>query len=572
MKLSVITINKNNALGLGQTVASVLAQTVQDFEYIIIDGDSTDGSVEIINDVLTRCKKVLSVKWLSEPDKGIYNAMNKGIQMATGEYLLFLNSGDSLASEDVVRKVNKEEFAADIVIGKCNVQKDGKTVWIYIPKKSYSFGTLFFHGISHQAAFIRKNVFERYGFYDESYKYNGDIEFWYRTIINNKVSTQDINFVVSNYCLGGLSDVLKDKPDFKEEHKRIMSNPLYEKFIGDYVEWKKDREWIERYRVVGNYPSMVGLLNRLERLRRRFCKVKKYFRDPYYEIGSVMFRKHPNRMPDKWYLKVCWKSLYGSELDLKHPKTFNEKLNWLKLYDRKPIYTTLVDKYRVKQWVAERIGEKFVIPTIAVYASVDEIDLDKLPNQFVLKCNHDSGTVVICQDKSSFDLREAKRKLEASLKKDFYMQCREWPYKNVARCVIAEELIKPGLDMKYLPDYKFFCFDGEVKGLFVATERQNPYEDVKFDFFDADYNHLPFCQGHENAKVTPQKPKNFDLMKTIATKLSKGIPFVRVDLYDLIDKVYFGEMTLYHFGGMAAFKPAEWDNHLGNMIALPGIK
>ena len=272
MKLSVITINKDNAVGLSQTVLSVLAQTVQDFEYIIVDGASTDGSLEIIKNFLTRYNKTMSVKWLSERDKGIFNAMNKGIHMATGEYLLFLNSGDCFASEDVVSKVNKEEFAADIVIGKCNMQKDGKTVWTYEPKEYYSFGTLFFNGIAHQAAFIRKNIFEQYGFYDESYRYNGDIEFWYRTIIDNKVSTQPLDFIVSNYSLGGMSDVQKDKPDFKEEHKRILSNPAYEKFIGDYEEWMRDRKRINNYRIVENYSSVLWFLSFVERQKKRFHK------------------------------------------------------------------------------------------------------------------------------------------------------------------------------------------------------------------------------------------------------------------------------------------------------------
>ena len=573
MKLSVITINKDNAAGLKYTVNSVLTQTVQDFEYIIVDGVSKDGSLDVIHDLINKHDEALSVKWISEPDSGIYNAMNKGIRMATGEYLLFLNSGDSFASEDVVGKFNDAEFVADIVIAKCNMQKDGVTVWTYIPKKNYTFGTLYFYGIAHQASFIRKKLFEQYGFYDESYKYNGDIEFWYRTIIDQKVPTQPFDFTVSNYVLGGMSDVCKDNLDFKEEHKRILSNPRYEKFVGDYLEWKKDREWINKYKVVEKYLTAVRMLNALENLKRRFRKIKSFISDPYYVIGEKMFLKHPEKMSDKWFLKVCWKSMYGSDLNLKHPKTFNEKINWLKLHDRRPLYTTLVDKYRVKQWVTEKIGEKYVIPTLGVYKSVDEIDIKKLPDRFVLKCNHDSGNVVFCHDKSTFDLQMAKRNLEDSLQKDYYLRCREWPYKNVERCILAEEFITSASNnMHDIPDYKFFCFDGEVKGLYVATGRNNPFGEVRFDFFDADYNHLPFCQGHDNAKVIPQKPKNFDLMKEIAAKLSKDIPFVRVDLYDLIDRVYFGEMTMYHLGGMVAFKPAEWDMYWGKMLYLPDKK
>lgn len=165
-------------------------------------------------------------------------------------------------------------------------------------------------------------------------------------------------------------------------------------------------------------------------------------RNPYYALGYDMIKKCPHLMSDKFYLSVLWKMVMGYKLDWKHPKNFNEKLQWLKLNDRNPLYTTLVDKYRVKQWVADKIGEQYVIPTLAVYNSVDEIDLDKLPNQFVLKCNHDSGSVVICRDKSSFDLEAAKRKLGEALKKNFYWDAREWSYKNVKRCVFAEQFMK----------------------------------------------------------------------------------------------------------------------------------
>ena len=158
-----------------------------------------------------------------------------------------------------------------------------------------------------------------------------------------------------------------------------------------------------------------------------FKKLKRYVQDPYYALGYDMIKKCPHLMSDKFYLSVLWKMKMGYKLDWKHPKTFNEKLQWLKLYDRNPLYTTLVDKYRVKQWVADKIGEQYVIPTLAVYNSVDEIDLDKLPNQFVLKCNHDSGSVVICRDKPSFDLEAARRKLGVALRKNFYWEAREWP-------------------------------------------------------------------------------------------------------------------------------------------------
>jgi hypothetical protein len=281
---------------------------------------------------------------------------------------------------------------------------------------------------------------------------------------------------------------------------------------------------------------------------------------------TVRLKKY---VPDKWYLMILFKSCLGYWPDLKHPKTFNEKLQWLKLYDRRPEYTTMVDKYAVKKYVADRIGDEYVIPTIGVWERPEDIDWDSLPDQFVLKCTHDSGGLVICRDKSKLNKETVGKKLHKSLLTDYYLLGREWPYKNVPRRIIAEQYIEPAPDTNDLPDYKFFCFDGQVKALFVATDRQKEGEEVKFDFFDADYNHLPFKQGHEHATITPQKPKNFELMKSLAVQLSKGMPHARVDLYEVGDKVLFGEITLYHFCGFVPFKPEKWDKVFGDMLTLP---
>ena len=279
-------------------------------------------------------------------------------------------------------------------------------------------------------------------------------------------------------------------------------------------------------------------------------------------------------LPDKIYLSLKYYKAFGRWPNWKNPQTFSEKLQWLKLYDRKPVYTTLVDKFAVKRYVADTIGEEYVIPTLGVWDKPEDIEWDKLPNRFVLKTTHGGGNegVVICRNKSTFDRDKAIRLLNESLKTDLYIVWREWPYKNVPKRVIAEEYIEPRPDIKDLANYKFFCFDGKVKGLFVATERQNPNEEVKFDFFDAEFNHLPFRQGHDHARITPKKPENFELMKKTAEQLSKGMHHVRVDLYDLGGKVLFGELTLFHFSGMVPFEPEEWDKRFGDMLTLPGKK
>lgn len=277
----------------------------------------------------------------------------------------------------------------------------------------------------------------------------------------------------------------------------------------------------------------------------------------------------PGLFPDGLFLKIYYRLNMGRGLNLTKPVSFNEKLNWLKLYDRNPQYTELVDKYSVKQYVKLTIGNKYVIPTIGVWDNLDDIEWDSLPQQFVLKTTHGGGNsgVVICQDKSQFDRNLAIVKLSKSLNSDLYRSSREWPYKNVKKRIIAEPYIIDD-ETNELRDYKFFCFDGEVKFLFIASERQTRPEPY-FDFFDADFNSLPIRQGHPNSEKKPQKPKSFEEMKMIASKLSKGFPHVRVDLYEVNGSVLFGELTFYHFGGVVPFEPEMWDYKFGEYLHLP---
>ena len=254
-------------------------------------------------------------------------------------------------------------------------------------------------------------------------------------------------------------------------------------------------------------------------------------------------------------------------LNLKNPQSFNAKLQWIKLYDRNPLYTKLVDKYRVKEYVRECVGNEHVIPLLGVWDNVDEIEWDVLPKQFVLKVNHDCGGQIICKDKSKLNVEEAKLKLRNAFDRNYYYEGREWPYKNVQPKVFAEAYMED--EYGELRDYKFFCFDGIVKAMFIASDRQTEGSEVKFDFFDADFNHLPFTQGHPNAPIQPSKPKNFEEMKRLASMLSKGLPEVRVDFYDVNGRIFFGEFTFFHFGGMVPFEPVQWDYTFGSWIKLP---
>lgn len=294
-------------------------------------------------------------------------------------------------------------------------------------------------------------------------------------------------------------------------------------------------------------------------------RLKKAIKHPEWLLGVIM-RHTPitNLMSDRTFIK--WEYFTGMRKfpNLENPKTYNEKLQWLKLNDIHPEYELLVDKYESKFIVSQMIGGG-IIPTIGVWEYFDDIDFDLFPDQFVLKTTHDSGGVVVVKDKSKMDIAKVRAKIEKSLRNNFFYQHREYPYKNIKPRIIAEKYMvdESGTELK---DYKFFCFDGEPKMLYVATDR--PY-DTRFDFFDMDWNHLPFKQGHPLATKEIKKPAGFEEMKEIARKLSKGIPHVRVDLYDINGKIFFGELTFFHFSGNVPFEPEEWDYKIGEWLKLP---
>ena len=286
-----------------------------------------------------------------------------------------------------------------------------------------------------------------------------------------------------------------------------------------------------------------------------------------HKLFAIGLMKIAKIFPDVLFLKLLFHLRMGYKLNLDNPQTFCEKLQWLKLHNRKPEYTQMVDKYDVKQYVADVIGEKYVIPTIGVWDRVEDIDFDKLPNQFVLKCTHDSGGVVICKDKSQLDINAAKKLLHRGLRKNYYWQTREWPYKNVKRRIIAEEFIKE-VGRQDLSDYKFFCFNGEPHYCQVIRDR---YTLETIDFYDMEWNHMPFVGLNPVAKngLNPVvRPQHLTNMIEICRKLATGIPFSRIDLYVVENKEYFGEITFYPASGFGRFTPQEWDCKLGELINL----
>lgn len=298
--------------------------------------------------------------------------------------------------------------------------------------------------------------------------------------------------------------------------------------------------------------------------------VKEYARKPGL-IVSALLRRYGYWIPDKLYLKMLYRCEVGEKLNLKSPTTFCEKLQWLKLYDRSSEYPMLVDKLAVKKRVSELIGSEYIIPTLGSWDRSEQIDWSSLPNRFVLKTTHGGGSkgVVICRDKNMLDTRDASNKLNRNLKSDGYHRWREWPYKNVPRKIIAEQYIDPSPDRNDLTDYKWFCFNGEPKYCQVIQNRSTM---ETIDFFDAMWNHQEFVGLNPRAKqasIEPLPPHMLEIQKTIARKLSKGIPFVRVDLYETDEHVYFGEMTFFPMSGMGRFRPEKYNNLLGDMLTLP---
>ena len=297
-------------------------------------------------------------------------------------------------------------------------------------------------------------------------------------------------------------------------------------------------------------------------------KIIKLFINPQYRFLVLSKKGFYNNQPDDKFLKKKYKFTVDRELNLKNPSTYNEKLQWLKLYDRRPEYTTMVDKVEVKKYVAEKIGEEYLIPTLGVWETADEVDFDSLPDKFVIKCNHNSGLgMSICKDKSTFDVEKARAELKKGLKQDYYLTSREWPYKNVKRKIIAEQYMEDAKTSE-LRDYKFFCFNGKVRCFKIDFDRFTAH---RANYYNENGDILlggeVICPPDFNKQL--KMPRQIDRMFELSEKLSEGIPFLRVDFYEVNEKVYFGELTFFPSAGFGIFEPEEWDYKFGEWLTLP---
>lgn len=301
-------------------------------------------------------------------------------------------------------------------------------------------------------------------------------------------------------------------------------------------------------------------------------KIVNYLFNSYYRfyVNSTKLGFH-KKMNDVDYLCKQFRGVFNKDLNLTNPKTFNEKIQWLKIYDRNKEYVSMVDKIDVKNVVANIIGNEFIIPTIGVWDSFDDIDFDLLPNEFVLKCTHDSGSTVVCKDKASFDYKKARKKIEKALKRNYYYLYREWPYKSVKPRIIAEKYMVDELGADEITDYKFYCFNGRADCVMVCMDRKSG--DTKFYFFDRQWK---LKRINERGKKAPkgftiEKPVCMDKMFDLAEKLTKGIPFVRLDMYQCGGSIYFGEYTFYPGSGLDPNYLPETEVYFGNLIDINNV-
>lgn len=297
-------------------------------------------------------------------------------------------------------------------------------------------------------------------------------------------------------------------------------------------------------------------------------KVKMILKNPLFLFMTLGHRGFFNWMSDEIYLKICYRIKMGKKLNLENPQTLNEKLNWLKIHDHRSEYIKMVDKYEVKKYIAEKVGAEYAVPNLGVWNNFDEIDFSTLPEQFVLKCTHDSGGIVICTDKSKFDKAVARKKINKCLKHNYYFGSREWAYSQVKPRIIAEPymLDESGKELK---DYKIFCFNGRPDYVEVDFNR---WIEHKLNPYDFDWNPLNFCDSSKNDYgANIPKPARLEDMRKLAAELSKDFPFLRVDFYSIYDKIMIGELTLQPGSGFIQYEPRSMDEVYGKKLVLPKL-
>lgn len=298
--------------------------------------------------------------------------------------------------------------------------------------------------------------------------------------------------------------------------------------------------------------------------KTRLENLLKLLKSPRQLCVRLYQRLYMGSNDDEQYLKSLYWLQFGRKFNIENPQSFNEKLNWLKLYCRDSLYTQLADKYEVKKYVADTIGKQYVVENYGVYNCWDEIDFSALPLQFVIKGTHDSGGAFVCRNKATFDMGKVRKCVERNLSINYFYPLREWPYRDIQPRIIVDRYLDDHTGNE-LRDYKFWCFNGKPTYMYCTIKGKNIFE----NFYDMNFQVVPINHGFPRHQPEFEKPQNFELMKSLAAKLSTNIPFVRVDFFEVEGNVYFGEFTFYDWGGMRPFKKYEQDLELGRLIDLP---
>ena len=589
-----------------------------DWELILVDDASTDNSLSILRGYEQTDKRIHIITY--NENKGPMYAREQGCKLSQGEFVTFCDGDDELsenALEVLVKSAVKEK--ADIVIGQFEtVFSDGR-------REPYSINAKLNYGNSRESLFksvlmkeipqgvagkmFHKDIVKTQGLviYENcTISEDAAVLFQYIDKCQRACVVSDTTYYynqrnssTTHSCLTNVQiecvckttvlrlKVLNKYPTLKREINNYFTGNLI------YLSLRENegnvRGLLKKYDLIHfvsyqNVFKFNSFLDAVKIIIKRDFKPVAYFFNCIKMLTKINVTKMTKErilnalaarlmlcgtwLPDVFYLRLLFRLKMGFWPNLNNPETFSEKLQWIKIHDRRPEYTTMVDKYAVKQYVADIIGEKYIIPTIAIWNNVEQIDWNSLPKKFVLKTTHGGGScgVVICRDKDTFDKHVAVEQLIHSLKQDIYRSYREWPYKNVPKRIIAEKYMEDcqGGD---LLDYKFFCFRGEPKYCQVIGGRDTM---MTIDFYDMKWQHQSFHEPRDYpfSKNLHNKPKNFEEMKLLATKLAKDYPFLRVDFYDINGRVFFGELTFFPTSGMGGFDPKEWDYVLGKYILL----
>lgn len=363
--------------------------------------------------------------------------------------------------------------------------------------------------------------------------------------------------------VNGILIPVNNKEELTKNIKKLVKDKEFASKLGKNA--KKIKTALSTDKIVNQWENYIdAVIANKKNDEKKHKKIRKYFKE-----NINLYIKMTSIIPDNIYLKILYKLNFGKTLNLKRPQSFNEKMQWLKLYNRKPEYTKMVDKYEVKRYIAEKLGEEIIIPTIGIYEKFEDIDFDDLPDKFVIKCTHDSGSTIICKNKQNFDLVKAKKKIEELMKKKYFYQGREWPYKNVKPRIILEKYMVDE-SKEQLKDYKVFNFNGQPKLIQVDFDRFNGH---KRNMYTTEWKKLDMNLVYKiNNDINIERPQNLEKILQFAKLLSSNEPFLRTDFYVINDKIYFGEITFFPESGFGKFNPEKYDRILGDMIELPKEK